>query len=240
MATGNKAKALDQLVSDLRDAQGDNLASVVLYGATATAEDDHRSDHNVLVVLRRAAFEDLRECSRALRAWREAGEPPPVIFTTDELNSAADVFPIEFLQMEKARRILHGSDPLASLEISSDNLRHQTEYDLRTRFIQLRRLYLARSPSGKDLINLMIDSFGSFAALFRAVLILNGQEPPVTKADAVRATANLLKLDSEPFEWILKMKGAKGASPDNVEVEQVFAAYLREIEKVIDAVDRLA
>ena len=103
MATGNNPKALDQLVSDLREAQGDNLASVVLYGATATAEDDHRSDHNVLVVLRSAAFEDLHGCSQALRPWRDAGQPPPVIFTTDELESAADVFPIEFLQMEQAR-----------------------------------------------------------------------------------------------------------------------------------------
>ncbi|HXI24499.1 MAG TPA: hypothetical protein VNG71_11600 [Pyrinomonadaceae bacterium] len=240
MATGNKTKALDQLVSELREAQGDNLASIVLYGATATAEDDHRSDHNVLVVLRSGAFEDLRGCSQALRAWRDAGQPPPVIFTTDELERAADVFPIEFLQMEQARKILHGSDPFASLTISSDNLRHQTEYDLRIRFIQLRRLYIARSPTGKDLVNLMIDSFGSFAALFRAVLILNGQEPAVTKAEAVRATANLLQLDVEPFDWILKMKGAKGAAPASVEVERVFAAYLKEIERVIDAVDRLA
>ena len=123
-------KALDQLISDLREAQGDNLASIVLYGATATAEDDHRSDHNVLVVLRAAGFDDLRSCSRALSRWHDAGEPPPVIFTTDELESAADVFPIEFLQMEQARKILHGSDPFASLKISSDNLRHQTEQSL--------------------------------------------------------------------------------------------------------------
>lgn len=239
MATGNNAK-LDQLVSDLLEAQGDNLASVVLYGATATAEDDHRSDHNVLVVLRTAGFDDLRTCSRALSRWRDAGEPPPVIFTAGELESAADVFPIEFLQMEQARKILHGSDPFASLTISSDNLRHQTEYDLRTKFIQLRRLYIARSPTGKDLINLMIDSFGSFAALFRAVLILKGQEPPVTKAEAVQATANLLNLDVEPFDWILKMKGRKGSAPASVEVERMFAAYLKEIERVIDAVDRLA
>jgi hypothetical protein len=238
MATGKNAR-LDQLVSDLLEAQGDNLASVVLYGATATAEDDHRSDHNVLVVLRTADFDDLRSCSRALTRWREAGEPPPVVFTAEELESAADVFPIEFLQMEQARKVLHGSDPFASLKISSENLRHQTEYDLRTKFIQLRRLYIARSPTGKDLINLMIDSFGSFAALFRAVLILNAQEPPVTKAEAVQATANLLNLDVEPFEWILKMKG-KGAAPASFEVERMFAAYLKEIERVINVVDRLA
>src|SRR5256885_10462441 len=75
MATENKTKALDQLVSDLREAQGDNLASIVLYGATASNEDDHRSDHNVLVVLRAAGFDDLRSCSRALSRWRDAGEP---------------------------------------------------------------------------------------------------------------------------------------------------------------------
>ena len=240
MAKENKSKALERLVSDLRDAQGDNLVSVVLYGATATAEDDHRSDHNVLVVLRAAALGDLRNCAHALRAWHKTGQTPPVIFTTNELERAADVFPIEFLHMEKARKILFGSDPFASLEISAENLRHQTEYDLRTKFIQLRRLYVGRAPVGNDLVNLMIDSFGSFAALFRGVLILKGHEPPVKKAEAVRATISLLKLDAEPFEWILKMKNTRGASSDPVEVERMFAAYLKEIEGVIDVVDRLA
>ncbi len=238
--TETRSKAIDQLVADLRDSQGANLASIVLYGATAIAENDHRSDHNVLVVLHAAAFEDLRNCSRALRAWQDAGEVPPVIFTVTELETAADVFPIEFLQMERARKILHGADPFESLTISAANLRHQTEYDLRTKFIQLRRLYVARSPNGKALVNLMIDSFGSFGALFRAVLILNGQTPPVTKAEAVRNTVSLLKLDAEPFEWILKMKRTKSAEIKTDEAEPMFAAYLKEIEHVIDAVDRLA
>src|SRR6476469_5482682 len=112
----------------------------------------------------------------------------PVFFTVDELSRAADVFPIEFLQMEKARRVLFGADPFDLVEISPANLRHQTEYELRTKLIRLRRLYVPASDSVEKLLALMTDSVSSFAALFRAVLILRGQEPPVSKAESVRAT----------------------------------------------------
>ena len=230
---------LANLVRELRDAQADNLASIVLYGATAIAGDaDHRSDHNVLVVLRHADFADLESCAQALRAWLKARQLPPVIFTVDELQRAADVFPVEFLQMETARKILFGEDPFKTLDISAENLRHQTEYDLRTKFIQLRRLYVARKPSGTDLTHLMLDSFGSFAALFRAVLMLHGRRPALTKADAVRATVELLQLNAEPFDWIIARKSAARAAPVG-EVEAMFASYLKEIGRVIDAVDTL-
>lgn len=238
MAAEIKSKSLAQLVTSLRETVGDNLSSIVLYGATAIAEDaDHRSDHNVLIVLRSANFVDLKTCAQALRAWHGDRQLPPVIFTVDELKSSVDVFPIEFLQMETARKVLFGSDPFASLEISSENLRHQTEYDLRTKFTQLRRLYVAQSPSGQELANLMIDSFASFAALFRAVLILRGEEPPLTKADTVRSTVKSFNLNSAPFEWILARKSSPRSAAD--EAERMFAAYLDEIAKVIDAVDQL-
>ena len=52
----------------------------------------------------------------------------------------------------------------------------------------------------------MSDSLASFAALFRAVLILRGQEPPTSKADSVRATARLLKLNDSSFEKIFELR----------------------------------
>ena len=48
----------------------------------------------------------------------------------------------------------------------------------------------------------MSDSLASFAALFRAVLMLHGEEAPVAKPDCVRATAQRFGLDPEPFEKI--------------------------------------
>ena len=239
MANKSNSK-LDTLVENLRATHGDNLASVVLYGSVAAgdhvAED---SDHNLLIVLNRIASEDLRLTQSALRDWLKSGQPPPVYFTVEELSRAADVFPIEFLQMEKARRVLYGRDPFEFVEISQANLRHQTEYELRTKLIQLRRLYIPASTSVEKLCALMRDSLASFAALFRAVLILHGKEPPVSKAESIRATVRLLGLDEPCFEQILELKVKRGKTLTEVEANKVFSAYLSQIERVIEAVDRI-
>jgi len=232
--------ALNRLVDDLRGAHGDNLASIVLYGSVAAG--DHlelRSNYNLLIALHRIALEDLRSSQTALRDWHALGQPMPVYFTVEELQRAADVFPIEFLQMEQARKILHGSDPFELVEISRANLRHQTEYELRTKLIQLRRLYIPASISVEKLSALMSDSLASFAALFRAVLMLHGQEPPVSKADTVRATVRLLKLAAAPFEQILELRAKANSKLTETEADNLFAAYMAQIERVIEAVDQL-
>src|SRR6266550_2208525 len=159
-------EALNGLINDLRATHGDNLSSVVLYGSAAAG--DHielRSDYNLLIALRRIAPEDLRLAQAPMREWQRLGHPLPVYFTVEELSDAADVFPIEFYQMENARIVLYGEDPLAFLKLSDANLRHQAEYELRSKLIQLRRLYIPASVSIEKLCDLMSDSLASFAAL---------------------------------------------------------------------------
>jgi len=232
--------ALNHLVDELRAAHGENLSSIVLYGSVAAG--DHvelRSDHNLLIVLQRIALEDMRLSHAAIRDWLGHQQPMPVYFTVEELKRAADVFPIEFLQMEQARKILHGRDPFEFVDISQANLRHQTEYELRTKLIQLRRLYIPASTSAEKLSALMSDSLASFAALFRAVLILHSQEPPVGKADSVRATARLLGLDESPFEQIFELRSKTRTKLSQTEANTVFSAYMTQIERVIEAVDRM-
>src|ERR687884_697066 len=200
-------QALNGLVDDLRATHGENLASVVLYGSAAAG--DHvelRSDYNLLIALNHITPEDLRQAQAPMREWQRLGHPLPVYFTVEELTDAADVFPIEFHQMEKARIVLYGRDPFEFVKLSKENLRHQTEYELRSKLIQLRRLYIPASVSVERLSALMSDSLASFASLFRPVMILMGEEPPVGKPDCVRATVKLLKLDGEPFEQIFELR----------------------------------
>jgi len=236
---GNPAK-LEKLIDDLRVAHGDNLASIVLYGSAASGDQANvRSDHNLLIALERITPADLRAAHVALSEWHKLGQPTPVYFTVEELQDAADVFPIEFLQMEKARKILFGRDPFEFVQISQANLRRQTEYELRTALIRLRRLYIPASASAEKLANLMSDSLASFAALFRAFLILNGQEPPVSKHDSIQATVRLLNLDATPFERILKLHTSGGSALTADEANSLFASYMLQIDEVIEAVDRI-
>ncbi len=230
--------ALNGLIKDLASTHGDNLSSVVLYGSAAAGDHDElRSDYNLLITLKRITPLDLREAQAPMREWQRLGHPLPVYFTTEELSDAADVFPIEFHQMANARSILYGPDPFENLTFSDINLRHQTEYELRSKLIQLRRMYIPASVSVEKLCDLMSDSLSSFAALFRAVLILYGEEAPVSKPDCVRATVKRFSLNPEPFEKIFAMRTSDYVPPDENEANDIFAAYMEQLQHMVEAAD---
>jgi len=234
-------EALHGLVDDLRATHGDNLASVVLYGSAAAG--DHvevRSDYNLLIALNRITPEDLRLAQAPMREWQRLGHPLPVYFTVEELSDAADVFPIEFHQMANARIVLYGHDPFEFVKLSDANLRHQTEYELRSKLLQLRRLYIPASISTEKLCDLMSDSLSSFAAIFRAVLLLYGEEAPVAKPDCVRATVQRLRLDPAPFERIFDFRSDGDLPSSEKEANDLFASYMFQIEQVVEAVDEHA
>ncbi len=240
MANKVAQEAFNQLVGDLKATHGDNLASVVLYGSAASGDFvKSESDYNLLIALHRITPEDLRQAQPPMREWRKLGHPLPVYFTFAELRDAADVFPIEFHRMERARVVLYGRDPFETLRISDQNLRHQTEYELRSKLIQLRRLYIPASSSASRLRDLMSDSLSSFAALFAPVLLLHGEQPPVLKVDIVRAAARRLGLDAGVFERVFALREGGAHAPGEREASELFASYMAQIERVIEAVDRL-
>ena len=229
------------LIDDLKSSHGKNLAAVILYGSAAAGDFvADASDYNLLIALHEIRPRDLRSAQAPMREWQRMGHSVPVYFTVGELQDAADVFPIEFHQMERARKVLYGTDVLENLEISDEHLRHQTEYELRSKLIQLRRLYIPASASVEKLVLLMFESLSSFAALFRAVLLLHDVEPPVAKREVVLATVKHLKIDGAPIEKIFALREKNASNPLNeVSANELFSAYMREIESVIEAVDKV-
>jgi predicted nucleotidyltransferase len=228
-------------VDDLKSTHGRNLASVVLYGSSAAGDFVRsESDHNILIALHEITPKDLRNAHATVREWVRLGHPVPVYFTVSELQNAADVFPIEFHQMEKARKVLYGRDVLDGLKISDAFLRHQVEYELRSKLILLRRQYIPASATVEGLLGLMADSLSSFATLFGAVLLLHGYDPPAKKHAAVALTVDRLGLDGVVFEQIFNIREHNFAKTlDERQANQLFAEYMIQIEKVIESVDKV-
>ena len=112
--TGRKENLImtpEQLAEDIKGTPGLNIRSVILYGSAAAG--DHagrRSDFNILVVLETLGITELDAISRIAAQWAAKGNPPPLLFTTDQLSRSADVFPIELLDMKECHRILAGED----------------------------------------------------------------------------------------------------------------------------------
>ncbi|MEJ7624265.1 MAG: hypothetical protein WKF34_09760 [Pyrinomonadaceae bacterium] len=228
-------------IDDLRSTHGRNLSSVILYGSAAAGDFvPNQSDYNILIALNKIGPADLRNAHASIREWARLGNPVPVYFTVSELQNAADVFPIEFHQMSVARKVLFGPDVLAGLQISDKFLRLQCEYELRSKLIQLRRQYIPASASVDGLKRLMGESLASFAALFRAVLILRGFEPPATKHEIVELTAQHLGIDGAPFEKIFNIRENNSTTQlDERSANDLFGEYMEQIEEVIHAVDSI-
>jgi hypothetical protein len=232
---------LTAFIDDLRSTHRKNLVSVILYGSAAVHDHDLRhSDYNLLVVLERIGPKDLSNAHAAVREWAKLGHNVPVYFTVIEIQNAADVFPIEFHQMQRARKVLYGSDVLADITISNANLRHQVEFELRSKLIMLRRQYIPASGTVDGLMQLMSDSLVSFIALFRGVLMTIGVDPPVGRHATMAATVEHLGLNGQPFEKIFNIRHDNFEHVmTDLEANELFADYMEQIERVIETVDSL-
>ncbi|HYJ90537.1 MAG TPA: hypothetical protein VEV84_04460, partial [Pyrinomonadaceae bacterium] len=184
---------LKEFVDDLRSTHRNNLVSVILYGSAAAGDHvPNASDFNIFVALEKIGPEDLRNANAAVREWAKLGHTVPVYFTVEEIENGTDVFPIEFQQMRRARKVLFGRDILANVDISNENLRHQVEFELRSKLLMLRRHYIPASATVNGLTSLMADSLVSFVALFRGVLMLKGVEAPIGRHAALAKTVDVL------------------------------------------------
>ncbi len=235
MATG-----LDQLTAKLRAALPTDLISVVLYGSAATADHNTKfSDLNVLCILTKIGPPQLRATEPLFRWWREQGNPAPLLLTQDELNTATDCFPIEFHDIRDHHRILHGPDLVSALSIPDQFYRAQVEHDLRAKLLRLRQKASAILSDKDVLRRLLIDSVSTFCVLFRHALALKGIEVPGRKREIVARAAEAFGIDPNPFEQLLDLRESKD-KPKGMEPEPLLAVYLRQIEKVIGAVDAMA
>lgn len=232
------ADELEELVEKLSQAHGENLKSAVLYGAAVIGDQlDEDRPKKVLVVLDRITPADLKSAHAVAEWWRSQGNPVPVYFTSEEIADSSDVFPIEFIDMSEARRVLFGSDPFDGLKIETQNLRHQLEYELRAKLIRLRRLYIPASRNPNQLARLMAESLDNFAILFRHVLMMFGKKAPFNKRECVMSLADELKLERKVFARIFEYTADEEVWLES-ETNGTFAKYLAQIEKVIEAVDK--
>lgn len=228
----------EQLVNDLRTALGPSLKSVVLYGSAAAGDFvPGISAHDVLIVVEPLGALQLAAASAALAWWEQAGNPHPQLFTPQELQSSADVFPIEIADMQQSHRVLFGPDPLSGMKIDVPHYRIQLERELKTRLLQLRRQYLACAGEEQRIARLMVASVSTFLVLLRAALRLYNDSVPSEKIQALDQLAAHIPFDPEPFRAVLSLKHQKPKPPPG-EMQTLFGKYLSSIDHVVHAVDR--
>lgn len=232
-------RVLNQLVERLGKKLGERLVSVVLYGSAA-ADDYHGrfSDLNILCVLDRITPAELAQAESVFHWWRGLGNPAPLLLSGAELAASTDCFPIEFHDIRSRYRILQGADVVAPLELDDSFYRAEVEHELRAKLLRLRQK-ASGVLSDKDLLRrLLIDSVSTFCVLFRHAMVLAGDTPVFRKREVIERAAARFGISPDPFSQVLDVREGR-SKPGDLDPGPVFAGYLAEIGKVIEAVDAI-
>ena len=230
-------KTLDDFIRRLRNTYEENLISIILYGSAASGEFTQRhSNINLLIVLNDTGLDNLNKVSELINR-RGFQIFDPLFLTEDYIKRSSDVFPIEFLDMKENYVLLHGKDVLRGLEIGIRNLRFQCEQELKAELINIKDIYL-KIKTQRALRELLFESFTSTLHILRNLIRLKGKSPSYQKADIIADVSREFNMDIINFNKILEAK-QKNLKPGSQEIESLFFAFVRDLEKIIDTVDRL-
>jgi predicted nucleotidyltransferase len=227
---------LQELVTRLQQACGDNLVSIVLYGSAAR-EDFHEkfSDVNLLVVLQHLRPDSFAAISAVLHWWSHDEKlRPPLIMTLEELRESADVFAIELLDMQRSHKTLFGQDVVTAIDIPMNLHRVEVEHELRMTLLRLRH-HLLLSPDNEDELRAVLaKSITSVLTLFRHALIALGEDVPLAKPQLLDRAGEAFGFDVQPLRSILTLRN-EGSQPENS--HELYHAYMNAIQRVAHELD---
>jgi hypothetical protein len=211
---------------------------VIQYGSSVAGDFvPGKSDFNVLMIFDRLGLAELRGLAPIARDWTRNGNRAPLLFTREEIIDSADAFPLEFLDIQDAHRVLLGEPLPTRIEVKHDALRHELERELKGKLSHLRECYVLSAGRRHRVVKLMIDSISSFLVLFHAALRLYQGVVPRNKFEALAALAKHITFDTKPFLDVHDLKTGRQA-PRDVIADELFATYLAAIERITTAIDR--
>jgi hypothetical protein len=234
--------ALEKITAWLVQTYGARLQSLIVYGPGAEHNLAHLpgNDLNLLAVLDQVDAATLDLGAPAVAWWRKQGHLAPVMLSREELNDSADVFPIEYLDIQAHHRVLAGADLFAQIPRYPDLHRLHVEHDLRAHLLRLRGAYMADAGDAKRLEALLFNSATTFITLFRHALAALGEPLVVDRERVLAAAAVRFRFSPAPFEAILAARRARArlAGGKLDPLRSLFAAYLDAITAVERALEQ--
>jgi len=230
-------KRLADFVVTVRNLLGPNLKSIVLYGSAARGEfDPRRSDLNVLLVLEDVAYRHLAILAPYIRRWARRRIATPLVLSPGYIAGALDVYPMEFLDMQSARRVLFGEDLLEKIDPPLQSVRRQCEQESRGKLLHLREILMETGLKPRHLKQAMTLSVPAFIRIGRHVLRLQEDRPIVQSRDVIAELRKLTELSLNGLEAAWRIKTGE-LSPSRSELPSLLAAYLDDALAITRHVD---
>jgi len=216
-------RILSEVVGAAREALGEALRCVVLFGSGADGRLRPSSDVNVMFVLNafeRASVDALRE---TLRLAQAAVRLAPMFVRSDELPAAADAFAAKFADVRRRRRVLYGDDVFAGLEVPRAAEIARLRQVLLNLVLRLRAEYALKSLREEQLVPVIAESAGPLRACAASLLALESGLQLGPKEALARVAAALPAADfGEALEHLSQARESRHL-PAGVAAPTLFA-----------------
>ena len=231
-------RAIGSFLDAAKQAFGADLVSVVLFGSGAEQNLRPTSDVNILLVLKRfdqAAADPLRE---PLRFTHAAIELNAMFMLEAEVPAAMEAFAVKFSDILHRHRVLHGSDPFASVTVSDAALLRRLKQVLLNQQIRLRERYILLSLREEQLGRVIADAAPPLRASAASILQLEGNPAPSPKKALERMIAGFNDPAlTEVLGAMTKVRGGERLEPG--QPTAILMNLMRLTERLRDHVERL-
>lgn len=226
-------------VKDVRATYGDELDGILLYGSAVRGEFlPGRSNFNMVLLLKSYAGESLKKYSAVHRRWAKEQVVVPLFLTQRDLQAAALVFPLEYLEIQEQHRVLWGQDPFVGFKVDQRHLASQVLQSVRGNLLRMRQRYVEGGGSEDAITILLPLSVTALLPSLRGLQRVLGL-PVLSQGEAVlSAVASHLGLDGAGLHDALLLKRGQ-ISPGHKEVPRLFERYVESLSQLVAKVEFL-
>jgi len=221
------------------DKYKNKIHSIHITGSALTEDfNPNTSDINSIIVLNRMDLKFLENFAPLGKKFGKKQVSSPLIMTPEYISTSLDVFPVEFLTIKMLHKTVFGEDIFSDLEIKKSDLRPQCERELKVRLIGLRQGYLSSLGNRKFLADGFISSFSGYIPLFRGIILLLGETPPMENKEVLATLQDVSSVNLDVFKTVLKAK--KDKTKLSIEIlNSIFEDYYKAIEKLGNITDEI-
>jgi predicted nucleotidyltransferase len=218
---------------------GSALQGTILYGSAARGDFlPGRSNINLLLLLSQCEPSVLQQYAKVHRRWSKEGIVVPLFLGEAEVQTSANLFPLEYLEIKEQHVLLAGRDPFPTLHIDQRNLPWQCEQEIRGNLVRLRQRYVEAGGKQEALTILLPLSLTALLPCLRGLLRFMGSPVPKGAEALLKALPSSLGFDSTVFQEVLKLKQGQ-ISPGPIETPRLFERYVASLQALIQQVAQL-
>ena len=176
------AQVLEELVTALVATAATQLDSVILFGSGAEGRLRSTSDLNLLVVVDGLTLEQLDALRQSFLTGRSAAGLTVMFVEKAEVPRAMDAFAVKFTDIKARHRVLYGSSPLDSIEITREATVRRVRQVLLNLTLRLREQYVIEGEHEERLARIVADVTGPMRACAATLIALKDGRTLAPKA----------------------------------------------------------